>query len=72
MDDLFDQSDLDEKLVKSVINDNYNQVKKFLKKGANPNTTDNYGITPLNYAAMSEDGEESIDIMEILLRYPVV
>lgn len=69
MGDLFDQSDLDEKLVKSVINDNYNGVKKFLKKGANPNTTDHYGITPLNYAAMSEDGEESIDIMEILLKY---
>ena len=64
-----EQSDLDEKLVECASGDDYYGVKKYLKKGANPNTKDYYGITPLNYAAIDDGDENSIDIMEILLKY---
>ena len=61
------QSDFDEKLIESAINEYYYGVQKYLEKGANPNTTDYHGITPLNYAAMSDS--ESINMLRILLEY---
>lgn len=64
-----DESNFNEKLIESVINEDYEEVEKYLKHGADPNTTDYRGITPLNYAVMSDDSEESIDIIRILLEY---
>tara|TARA_B100000700_G_C14852909_1_gene764834 strand:- start:15 stop:650 length:636 start_codon:yes stop_codon:yes gene_type:complete len=64
-----DESNFNEKLIESVINEDYEEVEKYLQHGANPNTTDYRGITPLNYAVMSDDSEESIDIIRILLEY---
>jgi ankyrin repeat protein len=55
----------EEQLFNAVENDDVGEVKQLLAAGANPNIADQYGRTPLYYAAVSGNKE----IVKILLDY---
>ncbi len=48
-------SSLDAKLMEAVKNKEFKKVKKFLKKGANPNCTDENGATPVMWSLYKND-----------------
>ena len=49
------QGQLDNELIEAIRNEDIDNVKRTLKEGANPNSSNKYGVTPLLFAAKLGD-----------------